>query len=154
RRMVFSRTQVVAWLGSCNSAPVRKAIRLWRSTKTPTAAGVSARRFVSTTDRRGGAAVPKDDNTKHAAIDAERKAVHEARNAAQPKPKKEVPVYTDWFNGRFWKEWVIGERNKPSERRSKEIIFRCHLQPELGHLRLDEINAEVVQKLRAKLVDE
>jgi integrase len=84
----------------------------------------------------------------------EREEIFRALHAVAEKPKKEVPTYEEWFNGRFWKEWVIGERNKPSEKRSKEIIFRVHLQPELGHLRVDEINAEQIQKLRAKLVDE
>ena len=97
---------------------------------------------------------PKTENTKAAAEHAEREHLHRVLHASPTAPKKEVPTYDEWFNGRFWKEWVIGERNKPSERRSKEIIFRVHLKPEIGHLRLDEINAEVVQKFRAKLVDE
>jgi integrase len=97
---------------------------------------------------------PKHDNTKEAAQRAEREAINEALNpsVAVARTKKEVPTYAEWFKGRFWQEWVIGERNKPSERRSKEIIFRVHLEPDLGSLRLDEINAERVQQLRAKLV--
>lgn len=98
---------------------------------------------------------PVYENNEAACKRAEAEAIHaKLHESKQPPSKKEVPTYDEWFNGRFWKEWVIGERNKPSERRSKEIIFRVHLKPELGHLRLDEINAEQVQKLRAKLVDE
>lgn len=66
--------------------------------------------------------------------------------------EKEVPTYRDWFNGRFWDEWVIAERNKPSEREAKRSIFRTHLDPVLGELPLDEIGAAEVQKLRAHLV--
>ena len=98
---------------------------------------------------------PKTNNTKAAAEHAEREAIHVALHSTPTAPRKEVPTYDEWFNGRFWKEWVIAERNKPSERRSKEIIFRVHLKPELGDpFCLDEINAEQIQKLRAKLVDE
>ena len=103
---------------------------------------------------------PSYDNTEAAAKRAEAEAIYakvharaeEPQRTPEQEPAKEVPTYAEWFNGRFWNEWVIGERNKPSERRSKEIIFRVHLNPEIGRLRLDEINAEVVQKLRAKLV--
>jgi len=105
---------------------------------------------------------PSYDNNEAAAKRAEAEAIyaklHAPAEPAQPqpeqKPAKEVPTYAEWFNNRFWNEWVIGERNKPSERRSKEIIFRVHLNLVIGHLRLDEINAEVVQQLRAKLVKE
>jgi len=98
---------------------------------------------------------PSYDNTEAAAKRAEAEAIcAKVRETPEERQKKEVPTYAEWFNGRFWKEWVIAERNKPSERRSKEIIFRVHLNPDIGHLRLDEINAEVIQKLRAKLVDE
>jgi len=108
------------------------------------------------TRTRISGSAPSYSNTKAAAQEAEREAIFVALHPPPPKPpeapKKEVPTYEEWFKGRFWSEWVIGERNKPSERRSKEIIFRVHLQPELGHLKLDEVNAEVVQKLRANLV--
>jgi integrase len=109
------------------------------------------------THTRLSGSAPSYENTKAACEKAEREAMFLALHPPPPKPpeapKKEVPTYEDWFKDRFWNEWVIGERNKPSERRSKETIFRVHLQPELGHLKLDEINAEVIQKLRANLVD-
>lgn len=43
--------------------------------------------------------------------------------------KVEVPTFTDWFKGRFWDEWVVGRKNKPTEVRSKNIIFDLHLKP-------------------------
>src|SRR4051812_27777336 len=68
---------------------------------------------------------PSYENTETAAKRPEAEAiyakVHAPAEQAQPKPEeqpaKEVPTYAEWFNGRFWNEWVIGERNKPSERR-------------------------------------
>ncbi|MCU0665343.1 MAG: site-specific integrase [Myxococcota bacterium] len=53
--------------------------------------------------------------------------------------RKELPSFDEWFHGRFWRERVIGHRNKPSERASKECIYRVHLAPRFGKLRLDAI---------------
>src|SRR5262249_49723524 len=58
-----------------------------------------------------------------------------------------------WFLGRFWKEWVVGHRNKPSETESKESIFRVHLEPFLGSTRLDDIGLAEVAQLRTALVE-
>ncbi len=58
---------------------------------------------------------------------------------AATKPVKEVPTFREWFKGRFWREWVIGRRNKPTEVRSKEIIYEGHLKDAFGDLRLDAI---------------
>jgi len=68
--------------------------------------------------------------------------------------KKEVPTFEDWFEGRFWREWVVGRQNKPSERESKMSIFRVHLQPYFGKKRLDEIvENDLVDDYRAHLVE-
>ena len=72
--------------------------------------------------------------------------------AADGKERKEVPTFEEWFNGRFWDEWVIAERSKPSEKAAKECAFRVHLQPIIGKTRLDDINAATVQQIRAALV--
>lgn len=66
--------------------------------------------------------------------------------------KKEVPTFDEWFNGRFWLEWVIDRKNKPTEVRSKEIIYRVHLEKAFGHKRLDEIDVGTVASFRAALV--
>ncbi len=96
---------------------------------------------------------PKEDNTKAAAEQAEREAIYRVQHPTTPAIKKDVPTYEDWFNGRFWKEWVIGERNKPSEQISKRSSFENYLKPAFGHLRLDQIGVEQIQQLRASLVD-
>jgi integrase len=92
------------------------------------------------------------------AIAAEQRAIAQAfadsAKAAMPVPpeKKEVPTFDEWFNGRFWLEWVIGRKNKPTEVRSKEIIYRVHLKKAFGHKRLDEIDVGAVASFRAGLV--
>jgi integrase len=96
---------------------------------------------------------PKFENNKAAAETAEREHIHRALHPEIVTPKKEVPTYEEWFDGRFWKEWVIGERNKPSERIAKKGIFKIHLKPAFGPLRLDEIGVEQIQQLRAKMVE-
>jgi hypothetical protein len=67
--------------------------------------------------------------------------------------RKEVPTFEEWFNGRFWREWVVGRKNKPTDVRSKQIIYRCHLAPRFAKRRLDEITVSEVAQLRAALLD-
>jgi len=94
-----------------------------------------------------------DINTKAAAEQAEREHIAQLLNPPPPPTlTQEVPTFQEWFHGQFWKEWVIGRKNKPTEVRSKKIIYECHLGPALGHLRLNEITTPVVARLRADLV--
>jgi integrase len=65
---------------------------------------------------------------------------------------KEVPTFHEWFNGAFWREWVVGRKNKPSEMREKRTIYRCHLEKRFGAMRLDEITVAEVARFRAELV--
>ena len=94
--------------------------------------------------------------TKVGAQEAEQRAIRsafaEATGAATPPAKKEVPTFGEWFNGRFWLEWVVGRKNKPSEVREKQTIFRCHLEPRFGAMRLDKITVSDVARFRAELV--
>jgi hypothetical protein len=95
--------------------------------------------------------------TKIGAQEAEQRAIKDAfaRAAAgdeAPVEEKEVLTFGEWFNGRFWNEWVVGRKNKPTEVRSKEIIYRCHLAPRFADVPLDEITVGEVAKLRAELV--
>jgi len=92
--------------------------------------------------------------TRIGAVEAEQRAIHEA---FAPKPElsvaKEVPTFHEWFKGRFWREWVVGRKNKPTEVRSKNIIFDNHLDPAFGPLPLDKIGVGEVARFRAKLVE-
>ncbi len=68
-------------------------------------------------------------------------------------PRKEVPTFDEWFNGRFWREWVVGRKNKPSEAESKRSIYENHLKVPLGNKRLDEIRVGDIAAFRASLVE-
>jgi integrase len=92
-------------------------------------------------------------NTREAAERAER--AHIDRVLDPPKPKveeKEAPKFEEWFNGRFWTEWVLARKNKPSEVESKRGIFGFHLKKAFGSMRLDEIDEGAIARFRAKLV--
>ncbi|MGE5183154.1 MAG: tyrosine-type recombinase/integrase [Acidobacteriota bacterium] len=89
--------------------------------------------------------------TKVGAQEAEQRAIQEVVAPKAP-VKKEAPTFAHWFNGSFWKEWVIGRKNKPSEQRAKDIIYKLHLEPRFGKMRLDEISTPVVARFRADLV--
>jgi hypothetical protein len=58
-----------------------------------------------------------------------------------------------WFNGRFWREWVIAQKNKPTEVRSKQIIYRLYLEPRFKDTPLDKIDVSAIAQLRADLVE-
>ena len=96
---------------------------------------------------------PVQFNTKLAAQQAERDHVARMQRPDATPKKKEVPTFDEWFNGRFWREWVIGRKNKPTEVRSKEIIYRVHLAPVFGAKRLDAIGDGDVAEFRARLIE-
>lgn len=93
--------------------------------------------------------------TKGGAQEAEQRAIKLAlANAGVLAPvKKEVPTFTEWFNGRFWTEWVLARKNKPTEVRSKTIIFENHLKPAFGHMPIDRIDVGAVARFRGKLIE-
>ena len=94
---------------------------------------------------------------KVGAQEAEQRAIKrafaEADGAATRPVAKEVPTFDEWFRGRFWREWVVGRRNKPTEVKSKEGSYECHIREALGHLRLDAIGAGEIAAFRASLVE-
>jgi integrase len=68
-----------------------------------------------------------------------------------PKPRKEVPTLQE-FLPRFLDGYARANRQKPSGIAAKETAIRVHLLPALGSKRLDAIQNEDVQRLKAKLV--
>jgi integrase len=92
-------------------------------------------------------------NTKEAAEQAERLAVERELALLDPKQpqRKEVPPFSEWFNGPFWTDYVLVV-NKPSEQESKRSIYQHHLDRALGRLPLDEITPQRVASFRAELV--
>ncbi|MGN6110209.1 MAG: tyrosine-type recombinase/integrase [Kofleriaceae bacterium] len=88
------------------------------------------------------------------AMEAEQRAIREAcAPKIEPLIKKEVPTFSEWFDGRFTREWVVARRNKPTEVKSKEYIYEGHLKPAFGPLPLDQIGAGEIAAFRALLVD-
>ena len=68
--------------------------------------------------------------------------------------EKEVPTFATWWNGRFWRERVIGARNSHSEKESKTSIYNKYLEVRFANLRLDQIiNDGHIPAFRAELID-
>jgi len=67
-----------------------------------------------------------------------------------PEPTKEVPTLKE-FAPRFVDGHARANRQKPSGIAAKEMIIRVHLNPMLGHKRLDTIKTEDIQRLKAGL---
>jgi integrase len=95
---------------------------------------------------------PLTNNTKARATQLLHEAIEAKRNPKAPAPMRAAITFADWFNGRFWEEWVVGQKNKPTEQRSKRSIYSTHLGPALGHLALAEIDVGEVARFRASLV--
>ena len=109
-----------------------------------------------TRERISGCA-PKHINTKVAAQEELRlhiERIQHPERVPATTSDKEVMTFGEWFNGRFWREWVVSRKNKPTEVRSKQIIYRCHLEPRFGAMPLDEITVSEIAQLRADLLDE
>ena len=105
-----------------------------------------------TRERISGCA-PKHINTKAAAQQALLDHIERVLHPERVPKIREVPTFAEWFKGRFWREWVIGRRNKPTEVKSKEFIYEGHLKPTFGELRLDEIGTGEIAAFRASLVE-
>lgn len=92
-------------------------------------------------------------DTKDAARIAERQAIMRVLDPTLAAPaRKEVPTFAEWHDGRYWKEWVIGRRNKPATLETKRSVFEVHLAKRFGARRLDEITGADVADFRADLV--
>jgi len=105
-----------------------------------------------TVTRISGSA-PEQFNTKAAAQQAERDHIARMMKPGATATKQEVPTFKEWFNGRFWTEWVIAQDNKPAEREAKESIYKHHLGPAFGELRLDAIDVGAINRFRATLIE-
>ena len=65
-------------------------------------------------------------------------------------PKKEVPTLED-FESRFISEHVEANQLKPSTAASYKSRLKNHIRPNLGRLRLDEIDKQAEQRLKAAM---
>jgi integrase len=70
-------------------------------------------------------------------------------NEARPQPA-EVPTLAAFWP-RFIEGYARANQEKPSNLDTRERIWKTHLEPGLGELRLDEITDEEVQRLKGRL---
>jgi integrase len=110
-------------------------------------------RLPNGTKTRISGSAPMQFNTKVAAQQAERDHLARLMNPAASTEKEESPTFDEWFNGRFWREWVVAQDNKPAEREAKESIFKHHLKPFFGEMKLDEIDVGAINRFRARLLE-
>jgi len=103
-------------------------------------------------DRRKERIRVVSQHTARRKAEAEEREIRNSLAAGTYNNRKEVPTFKEWFDGRFWSEWVVAQRNKPSEKESKLGIYRNHLGPVLGPMRLDEMCRDgTIQRFRAVL---
>jgi integrase len=76
-----------------------------------------------------------------------------AQKGRKPKEARQVPTVAE-FKPRFIEGHVKANRLKPSSAEAYESIFRTHLEPEFGAMRLDAIGDELVQRFKGELVDD
>ena len=76
-----------------------------------------------------------------------------AQKGRKPKEARQVPTVAE-FKPRFIEGHVKANRLKPSTAQSYEDIFRVHLEPAFGLLKLDAIGDELVQRFKGELVDD
>jgi integrase len=90
-------------------------------------------------------------NNKKAAEDAERAHIERVLRADY-RERKEVPRFADF--AKEFMETYVAANNKPSERISKECIFRVQLLPVFGSKPLDQITRRDVEKYKAEMLQE
>ena len=111
-------------------------------------------RFPNGTSKRISGSAPRHRNSKVAAEAAKLEHIDRLLHPERyPKPRKEVPTFAEWFEGRFWREWVVARKNKPSEVESKQSIFKIHLKKAFGEMYLDEVDVGAIARFRADLVE-
>jgi integrase len=120
------------------------------------------RKVVRIGDERVRISGTPDVNTKLHAERAEREHIERvistatiARHAPESLVEKPpVPTFTEFFEGRYWTEYAIGEKeNREGTRNEKRAIFERHLKPALGDMPMDQLDIGAVNRLRAELKD-
>lgn len=84
-----------------------------------------------------------------------KQAEHDHRDRVQRpwlyKRRKEAPVFGTFFEDVILDVYVKGKGNKPSEIAAKKNIFKVHLRPRFGSKRIDEIDYDAVEALKAAM---
>jgi len=76
-----------------------------------------------------------------------------AQKGSKPRQARQVPTLAE-FKLRFIEGHVKANRLKPSTAEAYESVFRTHLEPAFGSLRLDAIGDELVQRFKGELVED
>ncbi len=76
-----------------------------------------------------------------------------AQKGRKPKGERQVPTLAE-FKPRFVEGHVKANRLKPSTAEAYESVFRTHLEPAFGSMRLDSIGDELVQRFKGELVED
>ena len=76
-----------------------------------------------------------------------------AQKGRKPKEAKQAPTLAE-FKPRFIDGHVKANRLKPSSAQAYEDLYRMHLLPQFGTLRLDELSNERVQRFKGGLVED
>ena len=78
--------------------------------------------------------------------------VKHGKAPAEPAAAATVPTCADFWP-RFLTDYVLANRQKPSEVRSKTSIWNTHLSPAIGSTPLDAVATADVQRLKSALAD-
>lgn len=92
-------------------------------------------------------------NTKVAAEAAERAHIDRVLNPPAVPVRKEGITFNDWFNGRYWREWIVARKNSSGEKVNKRSIYKYHLEPYFGPMLLETIRAPQINEFKAQLVE-
>lgn len=106
-------------------------------------------------NKRIAGCAPKHLNTQAAAkaeMEKHKERILHPERAGLVKGE-EVITFGEWFNGRFWREWVVAQKNKPTEVRSKKFIYALHLEPRFKDTPIHLIDVSAIAQLRADLVE-
>jgi len=87
-------------------------------------------------------------NTKSACEGAERDHIARVQSPADDRTRKEEAPTLNRFQREFMETYVAAN-NKPSERMSKEYMFKHHLLPWFGRRRLDDISTRDIERFKA-----
>lgn len=95
----------------------------------------------------------RDREERCAPVAQEREGQILAQKGRKPKAERRVPTLVE-FKPRFIEGHVKANRLKPSSAEAYESIFRTHLVPEFGAMRLDRLGDELVQRFKGELVED
>ncbi|MBN1653721.1 MAG: site-specific integrase [Deltaproteobacteria bacterium] len=92
-------------------------------------------------------------NTKLEAQREERQHIQRLLHATPETEEKEVLSFRDFVEQKWWPIYPKAAGNRPSTVREKEFHLRIHLLPDLGEVKLDQLQGEAIDGFFAELQD-